>query len=101
MARTDPVFNLRMPSDMKEALAKRAKKNGRSLNAEILQIIEDSMLHEIDESELDGIAFRHADAQGIQEFSEPKEIIVYIEKKTESFKNQMINDLKRFTKKPE
>lgn len=46
MARTDPVFNLRMPLDMKDELAERAKRNGRSLNAEILQILEDSIAAE-------------------------------------------------------
>lgn len=46
MARTDPVFNLRMPSEMKDELAERAKRNGRSLNAEILQVLEDSIAAE-------------------------------------------------------
>lgn len=43
MARTDPVFNLRMPSEVKEEITERAKRNGRSLNAEILQILEDAI----------------------------------------------------------
>lgn len=43
MARTDPVFNLRMPLEMKDELAERAKRNGRSLNAEIVQILEDAI----------------------------------------------------------
>lgn len=46
MARTDPVFNLRMPLEMKDELAEQAKRNGRSLNAEILQILEDSIAAE-------------------------------------------------------
>lgn len=43
MARTDPVFNLRMPSEMKDELAERAKRNGRSMNSEIVQILEDAL----------------------------------------------------------
>lgn len=43
MARTDPVFNLRMPLEMKEEISERSKRNGRSLNAEILQILEDAI----------------------------------------------------------
>jgi len=43
MARTDPVFNLRMPLEMKDELAERAKKNGRSLNAEIVQVLDDAI----------------------------------------------------------
>lgn len=46
MARTDPVFNLRMPQDMKDQLTERAKGNGRSINAEILVILANAMLLE-------------------------------------------------------
>lgn len=46
MARTDPVFNLRMPLEMKDALVEKAKKNGRSLNAEIVQILENELREE-------------------------------------------------------
>lgn len=46
MARTDPVFNLRMPSDMKDKIAERAKVNGRSINAEIIQMLDEVMLRD-------------------------------------------------------
>lgn len=46
MARTDPVFNLRMPVDMKDKIADRAKSNGRSINAEIIQMLEEVMLRD-------------------------------------------------------
>lgn len=46
MARTDPVFNLRMPQEMKDQLTERAKGNGRSINAEILVILANAMLSE-------------------------------------------------------
>lgn len=36
-------FGLRMPEDLKEAIAERAKKNGRSMNSEIVQILEDAI----------------------------------------------------------
>ena len=36
MARTDPQFNVRMPADLKEKIEDAAKKNGRSMNAEIV-----------------------------------------------------------------
>jgi len=35
-------FNLRFPEGMRDAIAERAKANGRSMNSEIIQIIEDS-----------------------------------------------------------
>ncbi|MGP2520455.1 Arc family DNA-binding protein [Pantoea ananatis] len=33
-------FGLRMPEELKEAISKRAKKNGRSMNAEIVFMLE-------------------------------------------------------------
>lgn len=36
-------FGLRMPEDLKTAIAERATKNGRSMNAEIVQILEDRL----------------------------------------------------------
>lgn len=35
-------FGLRMPEELKEKIAERAKVNGRSMNAEIVQTLEDS-----------------------------------------------------------
>lgn len=46
MARDDPQFNLRMPVEMKEQLTDRAKRNARSINAEILMIISNALLSE-------------------------------------------------------
>lgn len=40
MARTDPVFNLRMPVDLKDKVTERSKQNGRSINSEIVAAIE-------------------------------------------------------------
>ncbi|MCY0803454.1 Arc family DNA-binding protein [Providencia rettgeri] len=40
-------FNLRLPDGMKDIIAERAKANGRSMNSEIIQILQDA----IDESE--------------------------------------------------
>lgn len=36
-------FMLRFPDGMRDAVAERAKRNGRSMNAEIVQIIEDAL----------------------------------------------------------
>lgn len=43
MTREDPQFNLRMPLEIKEKVKQRARMNGRSLNSEILQIINDAL----------------------------------------------------------
>lgn len=36
-------FNLRFPDGMRDAIADRAKNNGRSMNSEILQILQDAL----------------------------------------------------------
>lgn len=43
MARDDPQFNLRLPNELKEKVKQRAKMNSRSLNSEIIQIIQDAL----------------------------------------------------------
>ncbi|VUS88755.1 Arc family DNA-binding protein [Klebsiella huaxiensis] len=44
-------FNLRFPDGMRDAIAERAKANGRSMNSEIVQILQDA---------LDGVAEKKA-----------------------------------------
>ncbi len=39
-------FNVRLPTGMRDAIAERAKANGRSMNSEIIQIIEDAIAAE-------------------------------------------------------
>jgi hypothetical protein len=36
-------FNLRMPDGMRDAIAERAKQNGRSMNSEIIQILQETI----------------------------------------------------------
>lgn len=43
MGRDDPQFNLRLPYELKEKVKQRASANGRSLNAELIQIVQDAM----------------------------------------------------------
>ncbi|PWD58522.1 Arc family DNA-binding protein [Pectobacterium parmentieri] len=43
MSREDPQFKLRLPPDLKAKVTQRAKMNGRSLNAELVQIVQDAV----------------------------------------------------------
>ncbi len=36
-------FTVRLPDGMRDTIAERARKNGRSMNSEIIQIIEDAI----------------------------------------------------------
>lgn len=53
MARTDPQFNVRMPADLKEKIEEAAKENGRSMNAEIVYRLQQSI--EEEQAETGGI----------------------------------------------
>lgn len=43
MSREDPQFKLRLPAELKAKLDQRAKMNGRSINAELVQIVQDAI----------------------------------------------------------
>ncbi|QZN94106.1 Arc family DNA-binding protein [Symbiopectobacterium purcellii] len=43
MGRDDPQFNLRLPYELKEKVMQRPKMNGRSLNAELVQIVQEAI----------------------------------------------------------
>ena len=40
-------FTVRMPDGMRSAIAERAKRNGRSMNSEIVQILEDALSYDV------------------------------------------------------
>ncbi|HCU2310642.1 TPA: Arc family DNA-binding protein [Klebsiella aerogenes] len=43
MSREDPQFKLRLPADLKAKLDQRAKMNGRSINSELVQIVQNAL----------------------------------------------------------
>jgi len=59
MAREDPLYRLRMPVELKELLADMAKKNHRSLNAEILARLEITLTN--GQEAIQGVADRSLD----------------------------------------
>ncbi|MFS4675052.1 Arc family DNA-binding protein [Klebsiella pneumoniae] len=61
MGRDDPQFNLRLPYELKEKVKQRAKANGRSLNAELVQIVTDALAKPASVSGLRDDAERKAD----------------------------------------
>lgn len=42
-SQTQDKFTVRFPDGMRDEIAKRAEKNGRSMNAEIVQILDDAL----------------------------------------------------------
>lgn len=85
-------FMLRFPDGMRDAIAERAKRNGRSMNSEIIQIIEDVL--ETDKN--NEIVITESD---ISEFSRVKpetmEVLVDAIEKNEQLIKQMKAVLKK------
>lgn len=65
MSREDPQFKLRLPADLKAKLDQRAKLNGRSINAELVQIVRSALsepnLRSSSEMDAELIAVQQAD----------------------------------------
>lgn len=65
MSRDDPQFKLRLPADLKAKLDQRAKLNGRSINAELVQIVRSALSEpassSILENETEKLAAQQAD----------------------------------------
>ncbi|MBI6135089.1 Arc family DNA-binding protein [Serratia marcescens] len=73
-------FNLRFPDGMRDAVAERAKKNGRSMNSEIVQIIQDALMFDgIDESTEQFTGFQN-DLKGLQSPEDREKYLSALEK---------------------
>ena len=55
MARQDPQLKLRLPEDLKDKIAKAAEKSGRSMNAEIVSRLEQSIDFEDEYGDLETV----------------------------------------------
>ncbi len=94
-------FNLRFPDGMREAIAERARLNGRSMNSEIIQVLQDALNSNTEDSliqELEGVSVGYADTKGVHIYNNTNEIIKFIEKRTEEFRRNVIEELKQFNK---
>ncbi|MCZ9597494.1 MULTISPECIES: Arc family DNA-binding protein [Klebsiella pneumoniae complex] len=93
-------FTVRMPDGMRDAIAERAKANGRSMNSEIVQIIEDALSVDRAYAELKGKTYAHADTKGVHIFSDSESLVKMIEKQTDDFKRGLIEMVTKKNKKP-
>lgn len=59
MARNDPQFNLRVPSELKQKVENAAKESGRSINAEAVYRLEQSFLNDFEMPNTKIIDFIH------------------------------------------
>lgn len=92
-------FNLRFPDGMRDAIAERAKKNGRSMNSEIIHILQEAL----DDSKglsdrLDIISFINMDDDWPKNGNNSEKITHYIERRTDELKGKLLNDIKSLLK---
>lgn len=92
-------FNLRFPDGMRDAIAERAKANGRSMNSEIIQILQDALdenPEQIASEAIDRAYFNGLDEMNTEELEEwlkaMREHTKWLNKATEM--------MKQHTKKP-
>ncbi|EGT5653775.1 Arc family DNA-binding protein [Cronobacter sakazakii] len=89
-------FNLRFPEGMREAIAERAKRNGRSMNSEIIQIIEDTLNRDnlinaaVDENISDKL-----DESKVSELEILQEKIIAIQRSEVNLLRQQVDILRR------
>lgn len=79
---------------MRDAIAERAKRNGRSMNSEIVQILQDAIEDTSFLSKrLDLIGFIHGDDEIKNLKDNSSKIAKYIDKRTNELKLTLIEDL--------
>jgi plasmid stability protein len=88
-------FNLRFPDGMREAIAERAKRNGRSMNSEIIQILQDAIEGSSELSKrLNLVGFIRGDREIRDLEDNASKLALYIDHRTQEFKQILLEDLK-------
>lgn len=90
-------FGLRMPEELREEIQKRAKENGRSMNSEIVHILEqhlDTTAAEKITPYLTTSHVRHFSSDGeVIDIKTASDIAKYIDLRTEEYKKEMLEGL--------
>lgn len=108
-------FMLRLPEGMRDAIAERAKKNGRSMNSEIVQILQDALegnelppRHHLDApNDLDPAQeafYSLSREEQIEQIEEADPLQAAIERISDIYSKKMMADVRKvieqFNKKP-
>ncbi|MFP1868689.1 Arc family DNA-binding protein [Lonsdalea quercina] len=92
-------FNLRFPDGMRDAVAERAKANGRSMNSEIVQIIQDALDEDPEKLASEAIDKVYFDMLGEMDNDELEAWFKAIKEHTKAL-NQATSIIKGHNKKP-
>ncbi len=83
-----------MPDGMRDAIAERAKDNGRSMNSEIIQILEDTLRRgSVLSKRMDEISFVNSDDSRVKGLPVEEAFSDYIDRRTDEFKAKIIQDI--------
>ena len=86
-------FNVRLPSGMREAIAERAKANGRSMNSEIVQILQEALDADRAIAESDLVDFDSTQAAfNATSTPEEKEIFLHALAKKDPFTAEILRE---------
>jgi len=88
-------FNVRLPAGMRDAIAERAKANGRSMNSEIVQILQDAL----EEQEIEKMEFEENYGNDLNP-EEKKALIAQLNEAKDSLMNVMRLMDKNRSRKP-
>lgn len=89
-------FTVRLPDGMRDAIAERARKNGRSMNSEIIQIIEDAIKRDaIIDSALSQNIDTRLDENKVSELELLQEKIIAIQRSENDLLKEKLELLKR------
>lgn len=89
-------FTVRLPDGMRDTIAERARKNGRSMNSEIIQIIEDAIKRDaIIDSALSQNIDTRLDENKVSELELLQEKIIAIQRSENDLLKEKLELLKR------
>lgn len=89
-------FTVRLPDGMRDTIAERARKNGRSMNSEIIQIIEDAIRRDaIIDSALSQNIDTRLDENKVSELELLQEKIIAIQRSENDLLKEKLELLKR------
>ncbi|MEY0334893.1 Arc family DNA-binding protein [Providencia rettgeri] len=99
-SQTQDKFTVRFPDGMRDAVAKRAEANGRSMNSEIIQIIQDAMDTDLDQKLklLEGKSIYTTSNDEIELIDSVDKFKEYLDASTKEFREEMLLRFIQLTK---
>ena len=92
-SQTQDKFTVRFPDGLRDAIAERAKANGRSMNSEIVQILEDAITDEGDD-------LHQTDVHTLREMIKIQADMLNKYSEAITYGTEVLSEVKKHNKKP-